>query len=68
MLLSMIRDMDSVATKILVTLNVDLQEMKDDILEVVGINPKEYEESYENGHSAGGALEQFATDLTAKAE
>ena len=67
MLLSMIRDMDSVATKILVTLNVDLQEMKDDILEVVGINPKEYEESYENGHSAGGALEQFATDLTAKA-
>ena len=67
MLLSMIRDMDSVATKILATLNVDLQEMKDDILEVVGINPKEYEENYENGHSSGGALEQFTTDLTAKA-
>lgn len=67
MLLSMIRDVDSVATKILATLNVDLVQMKEDILEVVGINPKEYEEGYENGHASGGVLEQFATDLTAKA-
>ena len=68
MLLAMIKDTDCVATRILVTLNVDLAKVQDDILETVGLNPKEYyEEGYEGGRVPGGMLEQFATDLTAQA-
>lgn len=68
MLLAMMKDADCVATRILVTLNVDLAKMQEDILETVGLNPKEfYEESYETGHASSGMLEQFSTDLTARA-
>ena len=68
MLLAMIKDADCVATRILVTMNVDLAKVQDDILETVGLNPKEYyEEGYEGGRVQGGMLEQFATDLTAQA-
>ena len=68
MLLAMIKDADCVATRILVTLNVDLAKVQDDILETVGLDPKEYfEESYESGRVTGGMLEQFATDLTMQA-
>jgi len=68
MLLAMIKDADCVATRILVTLNVDLAKVQDDILETVGLDPKEYyEESYDGGRVPGGILEQFATDLTAQA-
>ena len=68
MLLAMIKDADCVATRILVTLNVDLATVQDDILETVGLNPKEYyEEGYEGGRVPGGMLEQFATDLTVQA-
>ncbi len=68
MLLAMIKDGDSVATRILVTLSVDLARVQDDIFETVGLNPKEfYEESYDGGHVPGGMLDQFATDLTMKA-
>ena len=68
MLLAMIKDADCVATRILVTLNVDLTKVQDDILETVGLDPKEYyEESYEGGRVAGGMLEQFAVDLTMRA-
>lgn len=67
MLLAMIKDADSVATRILATLNVDMGKVHDDILQVVGINPKDYEESAEGGKGSGGMLEQFSTDLTAQA-
>ena len=68
MLLAMIKDADCVATRILVTLNVDLAKVQDDILETVGLDPKDYyEENYEGGRVPGGMLEQFATDLTAQA-
>ena len=68
MLLAMIKDADCVATRILVTLNVDLAKVQDDILETVGLDPKEfYEEGYDGGRVSGGMLEQFATDLTAQA-
>ncbi len=68
MLLAMMKDGDSVATRILVTLNADLGKMQEDILEAVGINPKEYmDDVLEGGRVPGGSLEQFATDLTAKA-
>lgn len=69
MLLAMIKDADCVATRILVTLNVDLAKLQDDILETIGANPKEYfEEGYEGGRVPGGMLEQFSTDLTSQAE
>lgn len=68
MLLAMIKDADCVATRILVTLNVDLGKVQDDILDAVGLNPRDYyEDGYENGRLQGGMLEQFATNLTAQA-
>lgn len=68
MLLAMIKDSDCVATRILVTLNVDLAKVQEEILETVGVNPKDYfEENYEGSRSGGGMLEQFATDLTERA-
>lgn len=69
MLLAMIKDTDCVATRILVTLNVNLTKVQEDVLETVGINPKEYFEfTAESGHVSGGMLEQFGTDLSARAE
>lgn len=68
MLLAMIKDNDCVATRILATMNADLGKIQEDILDAVGINPKEYlEEGYEGGRIPGGILEQFATDLTMRA-
>lgn len=67
MLLAVVRDADSVATKILATLNVNFDKVLDDIFQVVGVDPKEYEEELSGGRVPGGVLEQFATDLTAKA-
>ena len=69
MLLAMLKDTDCVATRILATLNVNLNKVQEDILETVGINPKEYLEfTSENGRVSGGMLEQFGTDLSAQAE
>ena len=69
MLLAMLKDPDCVATRILVTLNINLGKIQDDILETIGANPKEYFESgFDGGHIQGEMLEQFATDLTAQAE
>ena len=69
MLLAMIKDGDCVATKILVTLNVNLGKVQDDILDTIGANPKEYfEEGMEGGRVPGGMREQFSTDLTQQAE
>ena len=69
MLLAMLKDTDCVATKILATLNVNISKVQEDILETIGIHPKEYFEfTAENGHVTGGMLEQFGTDLSAQAE
>ena len=68
MLLAMLKDGDCVATKILATLNTNLGKIQEDILETIGVNPKEYFElSAEGSHMQGGMLEQFSTDLTAQA-
>ena len=68
LLLAMIKDADCVATRTLITLNVDLGKVQEDILETVGLNPREYfEENYDGGRTSGGMLEQFSTDLTAQA-
>lgn len=69
MLLAMFKDPDCVATRILVTLNINIGKIQDDILETIGVSPKEYfEGSFDGSQSQGGMLEQFGTDLTLEAE
>lgn len=68
LLLSMIRDVDCVAAKILITLNASLQRLLHDILNAVGMDVKDYqEEMQEDAKGKSGAVEQFCTDLTALA-
>jgi ATP-dependent Clp protease ATP-binding subunit ClpC len=65
LLLTMIRDVDCVATRVLTTLNVNLQKVVQDVLSAVGMDPKEYqEEMQENSRGRASALDQYATDLT----
>ena len=44
MLLAILREPDSVATRILLTLNVNIQKIVQDTLEVLGVDIKEYQE------------------------
>lgn len=68
LLMAMIHDVDCVATRILITLNINLQKILQDILNAVGIDPKEYqEEIQEESKGKNAAAEQFCTDLTAEA-
>lgn len=67
MLLAMLKDSDCVGTKILVTMNANLEKIQEDLCIAAGINPKEYaEELNEGGRTHSGILEQYATDLTMK--
>ena len=69
LLLSMIRDVDCVATRILITLNINLQKIFQDIMTAVGVDPKEYQdELQEDGKSSHSMMDQFCTDMTARAE
>ena len=69
LLLALLGDVDCVAMRILLTLNINPQKILRDILSVLGIEPKEYQE----GISAGSnkkktdVLEQYGVDLTQKA-
>lgn len=68
MLLAMIRDMDCVGTRILMTLNINLQKVCQDILQTVGVEPKEYmDDVADDGRRKNGVLEQYGTDLTLQA-
>ena len=56
------------AARILLTLNVNLQKLCQDILVSVGADPKEYmEEMQEDGRRKNSVLEQYGTDLTLQA-
>lgn len=69
LLLSTIRDVDCVAARILITLNINLQKIFQDIMAAAGIDAKEYQEEIQEGQKGAGAmLEQYCTDLTAQAE
>lgn len=69
LLLSMIRDVDCVATRILITLNINLQKIFQDIMNAAGVDAKEYQdEIQDNQKGAGSMTEQFCTDMTARAE
>ena len=68
MLMAIIRDIDCVAAKILITLNADLSKMLLDILNVVGIDPKVYQDEMgrdENGRPS--AIDRYCVNLTALA-
>lgn len=69
MLLALLQDTDCVAARILLTLNINLQKLCQEIFETVGIDPKLYqEEMVTEGGRRDGVLEQYGTDLTARAE
>ena len=69
LLLSMIRDVDCVATRILITLNINLQKIFQDIMSAAGIDPKEYQEELQDEAKGGRSMiEQYCTDMTARAE
>ena len=58
LLLAMIRDVDCVATKILITLNVNLQKLFQSIMNAAGIDPKLYqEELQEDNRGSGGKMD-----------
>lgn len=68
LLLAMLKDLDCVATRMLVTLNINLQKMFGEILTELGEDPKEYQEEMQEAQKKRqGALHQFCTDLTQKA-
>lgn len=68
MLLALIDDVDCVATRILVTMNVNLQKLYQDILSAMGVDPKDYPEEGSEENKKKSVLEQYSTDLTQKAE
>ena len=68
LLLSIIRDVDCVAARILITLNINLQKIFQDIMAAAGIDPREYQDEIQEGQKgAGSMVEQYCTDLTAQA-
>lgn len=68
MLLALMNDVDCVASRILQTLNVNIQKMYQDILLTLGADVNEYFSDLQgDGKKKGGVLEQFGTDLTARA-
>ena len=69
LLLSMIRDVDCVATRILNTLNINLQKIFQDIMNAAGVDAKEYQDEIQDAQKGAGSMtEQFCTDMTARAE
>ena len=69
MLLAILREPDSVATRILLTLNVNIQKIVQDTLEVLGVDIKEYQEELQETYQRkDGILDQYGTDLTMQAE
>lgn len=69
LLLALLGDVDCVAMRILLTLNINPQKILRDILSVLGIEPKEYQEgiSAESNKKKTDVLEQYGVDLTQKA-
>ena len=69
LLLSMIRDVDCVAARILITLNISFQKLLKDILNASGVDPKDYQDELQDeSRGSGSVIEQYCTDMTARAE
>lgn len=69
LLLALLGDVDCVAMRILLTLNINPQKILRDILAVLGIETKEYQEEISAGSNKKkmDVLEQYGVDLTQKA-
>ena len=67
LLLTMLKDGDCVATRMLMTLNVNIQKLFQDLLLAAGIDPKEYMENQKDGETVGGIIDQYSTVLTQEA-
>lgn len=67
LLLAVLNDMDCVASRILQTMNVNIQKLYQDILFAVGADPNEYISELQGDGRRKGVLEQFGTDLTEQA-
>lgn len=68
-LTAMLKDADCVGTRILTTMNVNVQKLLQDIMTAVGLDPKDAAMDFqEDSKYGGGVLEQYSTDLTAQAE
>ena len=67
LLLAMLKEGDCVATRMLMTLNVNIQKLFQDLLLAAGIDPKEYMENQKDGETVGGIIDQYSTDLTQEA-
>ena len=67
LLLTMLKDGDCVATRMLMTLNVNIQKLFQDLLLAAGNDPKEYMENQKDGETVGGIIDQYSTDLTQEA-
>ncbi|MGL6201059.1 MAG: ATP-dependent Clp protease ATP-binding subunit [Lachnospiraceae bacterium] len=67
MLLAIMADVDCVAARILITLNISMQKLYQDILEAIGADPKEFPIDGEENGQRSSMLEQYSTDLTKEA-
>ena len=67
LLLAVLNDADCVASRILQTLNVNMQKLYQDIMLAVGADLNEYMSDLQGEGRKKGVLEQFGTDLTEQA-
>ena len=67
LLLAILNDADCVASRILQTLNVNMQKLYQDIMLAVGADMNEYMSDLQGEGRKKGVLEQFGTDLTEQA-
>ncbi|MCB7305994.1 ATP-dependent Clp protease ATP-binding subunit [Bariatricus massiliensis] len=67
MLIAMLKDVDCVAARMLMTLNINIQKIMQDLLTAMGVDPKEYAENQKDSDAQGGIMEQYSTDLTEEA-
>ena len=67
LLLAVLNDADCVASRILQTLNVNMQKLYQDIMLAVGADINEYMSDFQGEGRKKGVLEQFGTDLTEQA-
>lgn len=69
MLLALIKDTDCVATRVLITMNIDLQKIYTDIIHGVGEDIKNFPKNFDEVEGDNGDfLNQYCTDLTILAQ
>ncbi len=67
MLIAMLKDAECVATRMLITLNINIQKIFQDLLLAMGMDPKEYAQGQNDWNVQGQIMEQYSTDLTMEA-